>query len=87
MDVPFDQAFKSLLKTAGLVYRIEGGVYMITKKPDANPYTSTVDTGLAAVAPGAETAIDTTTTVESIIDKVPLNNMGATEMLGIMSGN
>ena len=86
-NVPFDSALKSLLKTAGLVYRIENSVYMISKKPDANPYAATADPGLVASTPGADAAIDTTTTVESIIDKVPLNNMGATEMLGIMSGN
>lgn len=85
-NVPFDSALKSLLKTAGLVYRIENNVYMISKKPDSNPYASTTDPGVAA-APGTDPTIDTTTTVESVIDKVPLSNMGASQMLGIMSGN
>ena len=34
-DVPFDQALRSLLKTAGLVYRIDGNIYLISKKSDA----------------------------------------------------
>lgn len=85
-NVQFDAALKSLLKASNLVYRIENGVYMISKKPDSNPYASITDpTGV--VAPGADATIDTTTTVESTIDKVPLNNMGASEMLSIMSGN
>lgn len=85
-NVPFDAALKSLLKTAGLVYRIENNVYMISKKPDANPYAAATDPSAAAVT-GAEAAIDDTTTVESVIDKVPLSNMGASQMLSIMSGN
>jgi len=29
-DVPFDAALKSLTKSAGLVYRVDGGVYIIS---------------------------------------------------------
>jgi hypothetical protein len=86
-NVPFDSALKSLLKTAGLVYRIESSVYMISKKPDANPYAAAADTSAAAAATSTDPTIDTTTTVESVIDKVPLSNMGASQMLGIMGGD
>ncbi len=86
-NVPFDAALKSLLKNAGLVYRIENNVYMISKKPDSNPYAAVTDPSGVATAPGTDATIDTTTTVESVIDKVPLSNMGASQMLSIMSGN
>ncbi len=87
-NVSFDSALKSLLKTAGLVYRIENGVYMISKKPDAATYAPAADPGAAAAAvPGMVAVIDDTTTVESTIDRIPLTNMSATQMLGIMSGN
>ena len=82
--VPFDQALKSLLKSANLVYRVENDVYMISKKPD----TSTVPTlDASAAAPVDDSAVDTTTTVDSVIDKVPLSNTGASEILAIMKGN
>ncbi len=82
--VPFDQALKSLLKSAGLVYRVENNVYMISKKPETSTMP-TVDPGAAAALdPGA---VDTTTTVESVIDKVPLSNTGASQILAIMKGN
>jgi len=83
--VPFDQALKSLLKTAGLVYRVENGVYMITKKPDVSTYgTTDINSGVATTT---DTTVDNTTTVESIIDKIPLSNCGASEILAIMSSN
>lgn len=85
-NVPFDAALKSLLKTSGLVYRIENGVYMISKRPDASSYAGTTEPGAAAAVPGAVAMIDSTTTVESTIDRVPLTNMSATEMLSIMNG-
>ncbi len=82
--LPFDQALKSLLKSAGLVYRVENSVYIISKKPDVSA-AALVDT--SAVAPVDTAAVDTTTTVESIIDKIPLSNTGASEILAIMQGN
>lgn len=82
--VPFDQALKSLLKSAGLVYRVENSVYMINKKPDTSA-TATLDA--AALTAGDSATIDETTTVESIIDKVPLNNTGASQILAIMQGS
>lgn len=83
--VSFDNALKSLLKSAGLVYRVENSVYMINKKPDTSA-TSMLD---AAAATAADTtALDETTTVEeSIIDKIPLNNTGASQILAIMQGS
>jgi len=82
--VPFDQALKSLLKSAGLVYRVENSVYIISKKPEVSA-TALVDT--SAVAATDTSAVDTTTTVESIIDKIPLSNTGASQILSIMQGN
>ncbi len=83
--VSFDNALKSLLKSAGLVYRVENSVYMINKKPDTSA-TSMLD---AASAAAVDTAgLDETTTVEeSIIDKIPLNNTGASQILAIMQGS
>ena len=81
-NVPFNQALKNLLKTAGLVYRVENSVYMINKKPDVTATTTTTQTTTTET----ETK-DDTTTEESVIDKVPLNNMGASEILSIMSGS
>lgn len=80
-EVSFDQALKTLLKSAGLVYRIEdaGGssVYIISKKSAA----------VAAATPVAPTdlvAVDTTAAEETTIEKVKLNNVGASEILQMM---
>jgi len=82
--VPFDQALKSLLKTAGLVYRVENSVYIISKKPETSAM-AIIDTSAALAADTS--AVDTTTTVESRIEKVGLYNTGASEILGIMQGS
>lgn len=82
-DVPFDQALKSLLKTAGLVYRVENGVYMINKKPETSTMTQpTPDYGITDTA-----QVDTTTTAESIIDRIPLTYAGPSDILNIIGGN
>lgn len=79
-DVPFDQALKSLLKSAGLVYRMDGDIYIIQKKPDVTNLN-------ANTAPPTEMAVvETTATEETTIEKVPLNNVGASELLDMMSG-
>jgi type II secretory pathway component HofQ len=80
-DVPFDAALKSLAKSAGLVYRIDGGVYMISKRPDAT--TATV-----ASAPVVDTnPVETPTTEPEIrIEKISLNNVSASEILSILGG-
>ncbi|NLN75610.1 MAG: hypothetical protein GX139_04825 [Armatimonadetes bacterium] len=83
--VSFDNALKSLLKSAGLVYRVENGVYMINKKPDVSA-TAALDAA-ALTATEAASTVDETTTVESIIDKVPLNHTGASQILAIMQGS
>ena len=82
--VPFDQALKSLLKSAGLVYRVENNVYMINKKPETSASATMDPSAMVAVD---SSAVDTTTTVESIIDKIPLSNTGASEILAIMQGS
>jgi type II secretory pathway component GspD/PulD (secretin) len=81
-DTPFDVALKTLCKTAGLVYRVDNNIYIISKKPDTTEMMrqpESVPTELAAV--------DTTTTAESIIDKIPLSHTGASELLNMMNGN
>ena len=81
--VPFDQALKNLLKSAGLTYRMDTNIYLISKKASVGP-------GLGGpVIPTADpiASIDVTTTKETIIDKVPLSNTGASEILGMMGGN
>ena len=79
-SIPFSQALKNLLKTAGLVYRVENGIYMISKKPDTSA-TAYATPDVTAAAAGVEE----TATEEKIIDKIPLNHMGATELLSIMN--
>ena len=81
--VSFDVALKSLLKSAGLVYRVENSVYIISKKPEVSA-AALVDTSVVVGTDAS--AVDTTTTVESIIDKIPLMNTGASEILAIMQG-
>jgi len=77
-DVPFNVALKNLLKAANLVYRIQDGIYQISKKSEvtttAEPVASTA----------AETAVDTTTTVETTIEKVSLQNANPREILALM---
>lgn len=80
-DLPFDQALRSLLRSAGLVHRMDGDVYIITKKPEV---TAPV-TGVAA--PGTEVIPEQTATEETQIEKIPLNNVGASEILSMISGS
>jgi hypothetical protein len=81
-DVPFDQALRSLIKTAGLVFRVDGDIYLISKKPaiTANP------TGPYAAVSTDVAVVDTTTAKETTIQKVPLSNTGASEILSLMGG-
>ena len=81
-NVPFSQALRSILKTAGLVMRIENGIYTISKKPETSPYDVTGTTATATDT----VAVDTTTTVETTIEKVALNNASPREILDIMRG-
>lgn len=77
-DVSFDAALKSVLKSSNLIYRIDGGVYIIANKPDAN--TMPID-----ITP-IETPIDNTTIIETQIEKIPLMNVSASEILAILKG-
>lgn len=81
-DAPFDVALKTLAKTAGLVYRVDNNIYIISKKPDTSQMMNQPET-----APTELAAVDTTTTSESIIDKIPLSHTGASELLNMMNGN
>mgnify|MGYP005837156779 FL=1 len=83
-DVPFSQALKNLMKSAGLVYRVENGIYTITKKPET---TTTYDPNAAGLAAATDaTAVETTTTSEAVIEKITLNNSSPREMLDLMKG-
>ena len=81
-DVSFDVALKHLLNSAGLVRRIQDGIYQISKKPEVSSYAAQPPTAVTT-----EVAVDTTTISESTIEKIPLLNTGASEVLAIMSGN
>ncbi len=80
-NVPFDMALRSITKSAGLVYRVDGGIYIISKKPEANATaaisTPVVDAGV----------LDTPTTEPEIrIEKISLNNVSASEILSVLTG-
>jgi hypothetical protein len=83
-DVPFEQALRNLLKTAGLVYRVDGNIYYISKKP---PASISPTSGLTSVTADVGATVDTTTAEETVIEKVPLSNTGATEILSMMGGS
>lgn len=84
-DVPFDAALKSLTKSSGLVFRQDAGVYIISVRPDTSQLTS----GGGAAAPATELAsVDPTTAEPELkIEKIPLSNTSATEILAILGGN
>ena len=80
-DVPFDTALRSLTKSAGLVYRQDGGVYLISVKPDTSNLAS-VSMPISDLP-----SVDATTDEPEIkIEKIPLNNVGANEILSILGG-
>ena len=81
-DVPFDTALKSLAKSAGLVYRQDAGVYIISLKPPIIQTPPLSD-------PGSQmAALDQTTDEPELkIEKIPLNNTSASEILSILRGN
>lgn len=82
-DVPLDTALKNLTKSTGLVYRVDGGVYVISKRPDV---TATMQNAYGS-APAPEVAyVDQPTTSEMQIEKIPLNYTSASEILAVMSG-
>ena len=83
--VPFEVALRSLVKAAGLVYRVSDGIYIISKKPDVSTTTASLSTTLPTTTD--TTVVDTTTAEETIIEKVPLSNTGASEILAMMNGN
>lgn len=86
-NVPFDTALKSLTRSANLVYRVDQGMYHITNKPDPSTTGAMGMGGIPGVGAAAPTTIiETTATRETIIDKIPLNHIGATELLAMISG-
>jgi len=84
-DVPFETALKNLTKSTGLVYRVDAGVYIISKRPDI-PATMTSAYGGMSV-PVAEYVDPTTPASELTIEKIPLNYTSASEILAVMSGS
>jgi len=85
-DVSFDTALRSLTKSAGLVYRQDGGVYIISMRPQTETTAAAAGTG-AATAVADTTAVDETTATEVRIEKIPLSNVSASEILAILQGN
>jgi len=83
--VPFEVALRSLVKAAGLVYRVSDGIYIISKKPDVSTTTASLSTTLPTTTD--TTVVDTTTAEETTIEKVPLSNTGASAILAMMNGN
>ena len=85
-DVPFDTALKNLTRTTGLTYRMDGDIYLISKRADPgsvvppNPYNN------QPPPPEADMTYADTTKSEQIIDKVPLNYTSASEILAVMGG-
>ena len=83
-DVSFEVALRNLTKTAGLVYRVDNAsnIYIISKKPEAQPR---VDTGIVGMTP-VTGYVDTTTEKEVKIEKIPLNYTSASEILAMLGG-
>jgi len=81
-DVPFDTALRSLTKSAGLVYRQDGTVYIISMKPDMSTIANNPPPPQIETAPVDEP----TTEPEVRIEKIALNNVSASEILGILTG-
>lgn len=83
-DVTFDSALKTLCKTNSLVYRVDGGVYIITKRTDYSPdiRPASIASSPASIEPGSGS--DTTKASEMIIDRIPLYYSSASEILSIL---
>ncbi|MCE5321781.1 hypothetical protein LLG46_00535 [bacterium] len=79
-DVSFDAALKTLVKSMGLVYRIDQNIYIISKRPETenvpNPYSPTP-------IPEVESP---TSSPDVVIDKIQLNYSSASEILAAMGG-
>jgi hypothetical protein len=78
-DISFEAALKTILKSDNLVYRVDGGVYMISNKP------ATSSSDIVPVTQ-VDTTIDNTTVVETQIEKIPLMNISASDVLAILKG-
>lgn len=78
-DVSFDSALKNLTKTAGLTYRNDQGIYIISKKAEVSAIRD---------IPQQETIIpDEPESSETQIEKIPLTYSCATDILNMMNGN
>lgn len=84
-DVSFDAALRSLTKSSGLVFRQDGGVYIISMRPDTGQMPG-VSGGGAGMAVAETPVIEETTATEVRIEKIPLSNVSASEILAILQG-
>jgi len=83
-DVSFDAALRSLVKSAGLVFRQDAGVYIISLKPDSS---QNMNLGPSAGMAAEVASVDPTTAEPEIrIEKISLNNVSASEILAILQG-
>ncbi len=82
-DVSFDAALRSLTKSSGLVFRQDSGVYIISMRPDTTQLMSTSAPNALPETPAVEEPVAS----EIRIEKVPLSNCSASEILAILRGN
>ena len=82
-NVSFDAALRSLTKSAGLVFRQDAGVFIISMRPDTSQ-TTPPGSGGGAVA--EIPAVEAPTAAEVRIEKIPLSNVSASEILAILQG-
>lgn len=80
-NVSFETALKSIVKSAGLTYRVDDEIYIITKKPELTR------TGSGPEPPAYTPEPEVVAADEVIIEKIPLNYSSASEILAIMNGD
>lgn len=78
-DVPFDIALKNLLKSSGLIYRVDHNVYIISKRPETAQTTFETPPTEVPVADTEESTVR--------IEKVTLNYSSPREILDMMSNS
>lgn len=76
-DVTFDQALKTLVKAAGLTYRKDGQIYLISAKKAID------QTQVQPVAEAVDTAIETPEETERKVEKITMNFADAIDIANI----
>jgi hypothetical protein len=79
-DVSFEQALRTLTRTAGLTHRYEGGVYQIDVRRE-----QPAEALQPPIAPGTEVALAPEPT-DRKIEKVPLNFADAADIAAMFGG-